>query len=141
MGEAAGWTHHKSLDESRAILADFIKKDDVYALELKQTGRVIGSLGLHAVNNGEEYNPQRELGYVLSRDHWGKGLMSEAAARAVRYAFEEMALKNGVDGMIVTTPGMQEGIVTYRGKLVDKLIASYLGTHGMDLGLLLAGGN
>ena len=55
--------------------------------------------------------------------------------------FEEMALKNGVDGMIVTTPGMQEGIVTYRGKLVDKLIASYLGTHGMDLGLLLAGGN
>ncbi|MDD6871508.1 MAG: GNAT family N-acetyltransferase [Clostridiales bacterium] len=92
VGEAAGWTHHRSIDESRAILADFIKKDDVYALELKQTGRVIGSLGLHAVNNGEEYNPQRELGYVLSRDHWGKGLMSEAAARAVSYAFEDMAL-------------------------------------------------
>lgn len=55
--------------------------------------------------------------------------------------FDEMTLKNGVNGMIITTPGVQEGIVTYRGKLVDKLIASYLGTHGMDLSLLLAGGN
>ena len=35
VGEAAGWAHHRSIDESRAILADFIKKDDVYALELK----------------------------------------------------------------------------------------------------------
>ena len=92
VGEAAGWTHHKSLDESRAILTDFIKKGDVFALELKERGRVIGSLGLHATNNGEKYDPQRELGYVLSREYWGRGLMSEAAARAVRYAFEDMAL-------------------------------------------------
>ncbi len=92
VGEAAGWTHHKSLDESRAILADFIKKGEVFALELKESGRVIGSLGLHATNNGEKYDPQRELGYVLSRDYWRRGLMSEAAARAVSYAFEDMAL-------------------------------------------------
>ena len=92
VGEAAGWTHHKSLDESRAILADFIAKGDVFALELKESGRVIGSLGLHATNNGAKYDLQRELGYVLSREYWGRGLMSEAAARAVQYAFEDMAL-------------------------------------------------
>ena len=92
VGEAAGWTHHKSLDESRAILTDFIKKGEVFALELKESSRVIGSLGLHATNNGAKYDPQRELGYVLSRDYWGRGLMSEAAARAVSYAFEDMAL-------------------------------------------------
>lgn len=55
--------------------------------------------------------------------------------------FDEMALKNGMEGMILTTPGVQEGIVTYNGMLVDKLIASYLGMHGMDLSLILAGGN
>lgn len=55
--------------------------------------------------------------------------------------FEEMSLKNGMEGMVLTTPGVQEGIVTYNGVLVDKLIASYLGMHGMDLTLLLAGGN
>ena len=93
VGEAAGWTHHKSIDESRAILADFIKNDDVYALELKENGRVVGSLGLHATDNGAQYSPQRELGYVLARDQWGKGLMTEAAARAARFAFEEMGLK------------------------------------------------
>lgn len=55
--------------------------------------------------------------------------------------FEEMGIKSGIDGMIMTTPGVQEGIVTYRGKLVDKLIASYLGMSAMDLSLLIAGGN
>lgn len=52
---------------------------------------------------------------------------------------EEMALKNGIDGMIATTPGVQEGVVTYGGRLVDKLIASYLGMHGMDISLFMAG--
>lgn len=55
--------------------------------------------------------------------------------------FEEMSIKFGMDGMIMTTPGVQEGIVTFRGKLVDKLIASYLGMHAMDISLLIAGGN
>lgn len=54
---------------------------------------------------------------------------------------DEMAMKNGIDGMITTTPGVQDGIVTYRGKLVDKLISSYLEMHGVDLSLLIAGGN
>lgn len=92
MGKAAGWTHRKSLDESREILADFIKKGDVFALELRKSGRVIGLLGLHTTNSGAKYDPQRKLGYVFSREYWGRGLVGEAAARAVRYAFEGMAL-------------------------------------------------
>jgi len=43
--------------------------------------------------------------------------------------------------MLATTPGMQCGIVTYKGKLVDKLIGSYLGMPGVDLSMMLAGTN
>jgi alanine dehydrogenase len=55
--------------------------------------------------------------------------------------FDEMAIKGGFDSMLATTPGMQCGIVTYKGKLVDKLIGSYLGMPGVDLSMMLAGTN
>lgn len=52
--------------------------------------------------------------------------------------FQEMLIKNGLDDMIATTPGVQEGIVAYRGCLVDKLVATYTGYKAVDLGVLLA---
>lgn len=55
--------------------------------------------------------------------------------------FEEMTLKGGVDGMIHTTPGVQFGIVTYKGKLVDKLIGSYTSFPCVDLGVMLSATN
>ncbi len=33
-----------------------------------------------------------ELHYVLARNHWGKGLATEAAAAALRHGFEKLAL-------------------------------------------------
>lgn len=32
------------------------------------------------------------IGYVLSEDYWGKGLMSEAVKEVIRYLFEEVKL-------------------------------------------------
>ena len=32
------------------------------------------------------------MGYVLARDFWGRGLMTEAAGAALRYGFEQMHL-------------------------------------------------
>lgn len=55
--------------------------------------------------------------------------------------FEEMLIKDGFDGMLATTPGVQCGIVTYRGALVDKLIGSYLSMPSVDINVMLAGSN
>jgi hypothetical protein len=43
--------------------------------------------------------------------------------------------------MLATTPGVQSGIVTYNGNLVDKLVAAYLSMPSVDLGMILAGSN
>lgn len=51
----------------------------------------------------------------------------------------EMQLKNSFQGMIMTTPGVQCGIVTYNGKLVDKLIGSYLSMPSVDIAVMLSG--
>lgn len=55
--------------------------------------------------------------------------------------FTEMVIKGGKDSMVATTPGVQQGIVCYKGKLVDKLVASYLGMPSVDLKVMLAATN
>mgnify|MGYP002917403934 FL=1 len=52
--------------------------------------------------------------------------------------FEEMKIKEGLDGMVATTAGVQNGMVTYRGKLVDKLIGSYTAMPSVDIRVMLS---
>ncbi len=89
VGQMAGWNPHKNIEESRIILSHFIQNKKTFALEYQ--GKVIGSLGVEAYN--EENYPElnalqgREIGYVLSKDHWGKGFMTEAAKEVIDYLF------------------------------------------------------
>lgn len=93
VGEMAGWTHHKDKEESQQILDMFIREKKTFALELKENGKVIGSLGIEA-HNAEEFDDSklqgRELGYVLSKEYWGMGLMTEAVRAVIRYCFETL---------------------------------------------------
>ena len=90
VGQMAGWMPHKNIDESRAILDMFIREKKTLALELD--GKVIGSLGIDFYNEKDypEFSALRgrEIGYVLSKDYWGKGLMPEAVQAVIRYLFE-----------------------------------------------------
>lgn len=92
VGEMAGWPHHTDIEISRSILQDFIDKDEVYAIVLKENNKVIGSLGIHTRTVDEVYQDKnnREIGYVLSKDYWGRGLVPEAVKAAIQYAFEEI---------------------------------------------------
>lgn len=52
--------------------------------------------------------------------------------------FDDMILKDGLHSMIATSPGVQAGMVTYKGKLIDKLIGSYLSLPCVDINVMLA---
>lgn len=94
VGEKAGWPHHTSIEESKVILEMFIKKQETFAIVLKDANKVIGSVGLHerAFDEFDNQFKQRELGYVLSKDYWGQGLMSEAVKAVIDYAFVTLKL-------------------------------------------------
>ena len=94
VGEMAGWNHHQSMEESRRILDFFISGKKTFALELKENGKVIGSLGLEPRDEDAglpEELQGREIGYVLSRDYWGRGLMPEAVKAVIDYCFTEQS--------------------------------------------------
>ena len=94
VGQMAGWLPHKSIEDSLEILKMFIEEKKTFALEYQ--GKVIGSLGIERYN--EEKLPEfaglrcREIGYVLAKDYWGRGLMPEAVREVLRYLFEEVKL-------------------------------------------------
>ena len=55
--------------------------------------------------------------------------------------FNEKTIKGSFDAMVATTAGVQEGMVTYKGKLVDKLIASYSALPSIDIRVMLSATN
>ena len=93
VGEMAGWPHHACLENTRAILDCFIAEKNVFAIQLKESDKVIGSLGFHKswTEGKKKYEQLKavQIGYVLSEDYWGKGLMPEAVKRTNNYLFEE----------------------------------------------------
>ena len=94
VGQMAGWLPHKSLEESKDILDIFIAGKNKFALVYNN--KVVGSIGIEKYNEKEldEFSSLkgREVGYVLSKDYWGQGLMSEAIKGVVKYLFEEVKL-------------------------------------------------
>ncbi len=93
VGQMAGWMPHQSLEKSQNILDRFIADKKCFALVEKKSGKVIGSLGLESTLNNDlpqewEARMGREIGYVLSKEYWGQGLMPEAVAAAIDYLFE-----------------------------------------------------
>ncbi len=52
--------------------------------------------------------------------------------------FNELLIKGGFKEMVASTQGVQCGVVTYGGTLVDKLVGAYLGMPSVDISVLLA---
>lgn len=103
VGQMAGWLPHKSIEESRQILQMFIDGKIEFALEFD--GKVIGSLGIAPYKEQElpEFHDKlgRELGFVLSKAYWGRGLMPEAVRAVIKYLFESVGLDFIVCGHFV----------------------------------------
>lgn len=94
LGEMAGWPHHRSIEDSKEVLERFKKNKDVLAIE--KDSKVIGSLGLHPVDDEfyKEFEDKKgkEIGFVLSEDFHRQKIMTEAVKALMKYAFEDLGL-------------------------------------------------
>ena len=94
VGQMAGWLPHESIDVTQTVLNSFIEHKKTFALQYG--GKVIGSLGIETYH--EEAFPElthlkgRSIGYVLSKDYWGQGLMPEAVQAVIDYLFRQEKL-------------------------------------------------
>jgi RimJ/RimL family protein N-acetyltransferase len=64
----------------------------MWALEERATGAFVGRVGLHY----PEGWPDREVGWALCREHWGKGYAIEAARAALDHAFDALGWERAI---------------------------------------------
>ena len=95
------WEPAPDVDSVRPFLAEQVAKRQLgaalaLAVVLRETGQVIGSTDLMDLPGtgalGWWRPRQAELGYLLARPYWGRGLMTEAATLTACHGFEVLGL-------------------------------------------------
>src|SRR5574341_1103293 len=114
------WRPHKNISETEQFLSTYIEnwKNDrrfPYSVLLKNKNEMIGMVEISIANF------RAELGYVLNRAYWGKGIMTEAARALVDWALSQPQIyrvwavcdvENAASARVLEKIGMQrEGIL------------------------------
>jgi Acetyltransferases, including N-acetylases of ribosomal proteins len=111
------WDAFKNKDDAKASIINYYwSRPGIFAIELKENKKCIGCISF-------ELEPQHEkgsFGYVLNRNYWGKGYMTEALYSILSLCFEKLELNrveathyigNEGSGKVMKKCGMEfEGI-------------------------------
>ena len=92
IGPACGWRPHRTEADSRMVLRDILMKPGNFAMELAETGKVVGAVSLHTADTAsipDLREDERELGYWVGRPWWEQGYATEASEALLRRAFRE----------------------------------------------------
>lgn len=116
------WEPHATIEDSRTFLEGVLSaykagRPFAWAVELKQTGRVIGGAGY---NSWDRPNRSAAFGYAMAKELWGKGLMTEATRAIIGFGFERMHLNR------IWAIAEPENIASWR--VMEKCGLSYEGT-------------
>lgn len=65
----------------------------LWATELKQTGELMGYIGLNYTDWKSHFTPAVEVGWRLGSQYWGKGYATEGAKASMDYGFKKCDLK------------------------------------------------
>ena len=122
------WDFHKSIEDSVQYIKSVIQKYENkevsdWGVILKENNKVIGTCAYLWWRT--EHN-RAEIGYVLSRKYWGKGLMTEAVKEAIKFGFEQMQL-NRIEGRcflenLASQRVLEKVGMTFEGILREQLL-------------------
>ncbi|MBA3424377.1 MAG: GNAT family N-acetyltransferase [Rubrobacter sp.] len=123
------WEPYDSIEEARRFLGSVISNYERgepanWGLELRESGRFIGMCGFMQDFWEPEY-ACASLGYAIGREHWGKGLTTEAVRAAIAFGFEHLTL-NRIEARCVAENTaservMQKAGMSYEGTLRDNV--------------------
>lgn len=140
--EFLSWQSHKSINDTISYLNNVVLpayNDEIYrwAIEFKQDGKMIGCIDIVKFDKKVK---MAELGYVLSDDYWGLGIMPEAGNAVIEY-LKELGFKriqaihhmdNPKSGRVMQKLGMQfEGVLrkshlNNKGEIIDVAMYSLI---------------
>ncbi len=98
------WDRHRTMDDTREffkIIQELSEKNSLIfmALQHKASAKMVGSVGIFQRSDLSRYT--LELGYCLSDQFWGQGIMVEACLGLVDYSFLNMPYLQRVEANCV----------------------------------------
>lgn len=122
---------HRDEEATKENIVEFFMANPIgkYAIVYKENNKMIGTMAIRV----DEANLIAEIGYVLNKDYWGRGIMTEAGNLMLQLSFEKLELEkvyarhdveNPASGKVMLRLGMQrEGILRshqiHKGKRID----------------------
>lgn len=86
-------TREESYEMGKKILSLINERGwGFWAVEILDRHEFIGFVGLHTPTDKMPFSPCVEIGWRLSKQHWGKGYATEAAKEALKFAFNRLNL-------------------------------------------------
>lgn len=104
------WETHKTIEDTNDFLSYILNqysqgKLSPWAIEYKENKKVIGTIDYVAWSPSHH---RAEIGFILSKDYWGKGLIVEAASKVIKFGFNNMELNR------IEAPCMVENVQSQR---------------------------
>ncbi|OIN65543.1 GNAT family N-acetyltransferase [Exiguobacterium sp. KRL4] len=118
------WNANQTVEQAEQFLNYVLSnyeqgKEAPWAIVWKETGKMIGTIDfIHLLLDDTK---QAELGYAISRQFWGKGIVTEAVACVMAFGFEELRLERiqarCMEGNVGSARVMEKVGMTYEGTL------------------------
>ena len=114
------WETHRSIEDSRAFLDLVTSKyesggEPEWGIVYKGDHRFIGTCGIVSL---EPHHARAELGYALSRDYWGRGLMAEAVCAMISFGYDKMNL-NRIEARCIAQNTASSRVMEKAGMLYE----------------------
>ncbi len=138
------WEAHSSVNDTLSFIQNYVipsytkGQPEPFGITIKENKDIIiGTAGCFFVSG---CNHTMELGYALSQEYWGKGIMAEACRTIIPYVFKNFPIErlqcrckyeNQASFRVMEKLGFQkEGIlrnvVYHRGRYWDMIYSSFL---------------
>ncbi|MBW9157796.1 GNAT family N-acetyltransferase [Clostridium sp. FP2] len=129
------WQTHSEIEVSEQVLTMWVdeyssQENYNWAIEIKENGSVVGSIGLMNIDNNIE---NCEIGYCIGKAFWNKGITTEAFSAVINFAFKEVGFER------ITGRHNVDNVAS--GRVMEKCGLKYEGTlrkiHKINTGSLV----
>ena len=137
VGPRAGWEPHRTIEDTRALLASWTAPDLVgeqFAVVYRPDNKVVGTMGVLQLNLRKKDSGNKfvnnliesgkkvyEIGNAIAKPYWGRGLSTECLKEMTNYLFET------TDADVVITTHYSENKAS--GRVQEKCGMKILGTY------------
>jgi [ribosomal protein S5]-alanine N-acetyltransferase len=120
------WEAYTSINEAEKFLKDVVENHPWFKA-IYLDGIPIGSITL---NQGKGYSSCRaELGFVLAKKYWGKGIATAAVKKAIKMGFKDLDISR-IEALVDPENIASQKVIIKAGMNYEGLLKSYIHFKG-----------